>query len=118
MRNAGGYARAVRNLWTEYKVAAQFSKTWDEVEDAAAERFVRGGWAPPPEAAEAFTAHRARANFRWMEQVEVPAWFRRQELGNNDGDQVWMSPDQVRQDNFERVVGFLRRRRDSERATA
>jgi hypothetical protein len=71
---------AVQELWLEYKVAGQFDKTWQRVEDFVTLVMQKTGYQPP--SMETEPSPEAGAPWRWMTKVgQVPAWFKRDHLG-------------------------------------
>lgn len=72
-------------LFEEFKVAAQFAKTWDRAEENVAliRRKEMSGTLPTQDdlAGLAPTSSRGGSPAFWMQQVTTPAWFVRDELG-------------------------------------
>jgi hypothetical protein len=90
--------RRVHEWWVEYKVAAQFSKKWDEVEEMAMlARNKRGLESPgsaPDLTKDGGTWKQSPANSigsaqYWMQQVDVPRWFKFDELGIGTDESIW-----------------------------
>lgn len=78
-------ALSVHDLWLEYRVSMQYAKTWERVEEAVdlVRRKEAQGSLPTAEDAFGLTPVSTRGGSPryWMQQVDVPAWFKRQELG-------------------------------------
>lgn len=72
-------------LFEEFKVAAQFAKTWDRAEENVAliRRKEMSGTLPTQDdlAGLAPTSSRGGSPAFWMQQVNPPEWFVRDELG-------------------------------------
>lgn len=106
-------AAAVKALWLEFRVAAQFRKDWDRVEDALVRDCVRRGQPLPPEYVQDSEEGRVA---QWMQEVDPPRWFVAHELGCNDADHVWMTPAEIGADNHRRALEEIGRQRVLEQA--
>jgi hypothetical protein len=74
---------SVERLWLEYRVASQFPRTWDWVEQNIETARRKEGLGAPlddDEPSMPVAASGGSAAY-WMSQVEVPGWFKRDELG-------------------------------------
>lgn len=91
--------RRIREYWIEYKVAAQFSKKWDEVEEMATLARTKRGFASPGHAPDLTKdgegawrqspSNSIGSAFYWMQQVEIPRWFKFDELGIGTAESIW-----------------------------
>jgi len=91
-------SRQIHEWWIEFKVAAQFSKKWDEVEDMATLARTKRGFASPTAAhdltKDGATWSQSPSNtigsaHYWMQQVGVPRWFKFDELAIGTGESIW-----------------------------
>lgn len=93
---------AARHFWREYKVAAQFSKPWSDVEDAMYAAHRLANKSPPVEAVDALRAPPARGSWRQMERVHIEPWFFH-EIGRlGDNPSIWVTQATLTADNARR----------------
>lgn len=90
--------RQIHEWWIELKVAAQFSKKWDEVEEMATLARSKRGFVPPdhsPDLAKDGAGWKQTPSNTigsaqyWMQQVDVPRWFKFDELGIGSGESIY-----------------------------
>ena len=91
--------RVIHELWIEYKVASQFSKTWDEVEEWATLEMQRNGAQAPGPAPDTVQSQdgvwhqlagdKIGSAQYWMQQVDVPRWFRNDELATGSSESIF-----------------------------
>ena len=91
-------SRQIHEWFTEYKVAAQFSKKWDEVEEMATLARTKRGFESPGVAHDLTKdgaiwkqspANTIGSAQYWMQQVDVPRWFKFDELGIGTGESIY-----------------------------
>lgn len=106
MRAIRGYLTVARDLWLEWKVATQFSKPWDDVEEAMSAAYRLANQAPPPEAGDAPKTANARGSWRQMERVEVEPWFYFEIGRPGDVPSVFSTMATLEEDNLKRAIQF------------
>lgn len=106
MRALRSYAVAARYYWQEYKVACQFSKTWDAVEDAMSAAYRLANLSPPPEAVDALRESAPRGSWRQMERVEIEPWFYHEIGRPGDVPSIFSTMATLTEDNIRRAVEF------------
>lgn len=90
--------RQIHEWWIEFKVAAQFSKRWDEVEEMATLARTKRGFESPGVAHDLTKdgaawkqspSNTIGSAFYWMQQVDVPRWFKFDELAIGTSESIW-----------------------------
>lgn len=104
MRALRGYAVAVRYLWQEFKVAGQFSKSWDDVEEAMTAAYRLANISPPAEIADALKTSTPRGSWRQMERVEVEPWFYHEIGRPGDTHSIFATMASLEDENIRRAV--------------
>jgi hypothetical protein len=118
--------RPIRDWWVEYKVAAQFSKRWDEIEELATLAHQKRGFQAPGSAPDLTkgidgtwrqleTSKISSAPY-WMQQVEVPRWFKYDELGIGTAHSIWDTLETLTVDNVKRREKYERMLKQLEKA--
>ena len=106
MRALRNYAVAARYLWQEYKTAAQFSKSWDDVEEACSAAYRLANLSPPPEVADALKTSTPRGSWRAMERVDIEPWFYHEIGRPGDVPSIFSTMATLQDENIRRAVEF------------
>ena len=97
-------------LFEEFKVAAQFAKTWDRAEENVAliRRKELSGTLPTQDdlAGLAPTSSRGGSPAYWMQQVGTPSWFIRDELGIGSSINVFDTAANLKKTNQRRARSY------------
>jgi hypothetical protein len=84
---------STRDLWLEYKVAKQYSELWGRVEENIhlVQRLEAADRLPNQDdlASVVVTSPGSASPAYWMTQVDVPTWFRNEELGRGGTIDIW-----------------------------
>lgn len=79
----------VQDLWLEYRVASQFDKSWQRVEDIVALVMQKTGYTPPSLDSEP-SPDVGGPPWRWVSRTgPAPSWFKRDHLGLGTGVNVF-----------------------------
>jgi len=115
MRALRSYSVAARYLWQEFKVAGQFSKSWDDVEEAMTAAYRLAHMSPPAEVADALKTSTPRGSWRQMERVHVEPWFYHEIGRPGDNPSIFSTMASLTDENIRRAVEFYKVTESSER---
>lgn len=119
-------SRQIHEWWIEFKVAMQYSKSWDDVEEMATLARIRSGFEPPPTTSDAAkgddgtwrqASHRGISSAPyWMQQVHVPRWFKHDELGIGTSESIHATLATLETKNRRRRAQYEKRLKDLAKA--